>query len=991
MVNPAPTTTSLDVDAASTYFSQMNTFTATISVPAGLAIPGEGTVTFYDGARALGTEPVSGGTARFTTSTLAIGSHVITASYNDPADYAASSSDLQEASAGTEVPIAASAMPSAVAVDGEGDLFVALGSSGTVDEITPSGTATVFASGLDDPDGLAVNSAGDVFIAESGNNTLVEVTPSGQETTLDTALGQPQEVAVDSKGDVFVADARANRVVELPVSGSPTTIGTGLDNPTGVAVDSSGDVFIADQGNRRVVEVTPSGTQTTVASLSFATSVAVDDQGNVFVTDVIEDKVIEVSPQGAQTTVASSTSIPAGVAVGAPGDLFVANFMQGQVLKITLGVQVTVSAAPTSTSLAVSAGSTFFGESETLTATVSGPGSVAPPSGGTVTFYDGAVPLGTAAVSDGTATFMTSALTIGAHTLTASYSGAGDYAASASGIEPTSTRSVVPISDLNFPTAVAVDSQGDVFGVDPSSDEAVELTAGGTQEVIATGLDDPRGIAVNSAGDVFITNAGNSTLIEVTPSGSETTIDTDLDGPVGVAVDGEGDVFIADPGDSRVVELPVSGAPTTIGTGLIAPDGVAVDRFGDVFITDQGDDRVLEVTSSGTQTTLASLPNGDGDAVDTMGDVFIASAPVNEIIELTAAGTDMPVASGLDEPPDVALDSSGDLLIANTQSHQVLKVTPGVPVTVSADPTSTSLAASAGSIFFGQSETFIATVSVPAGVAPPSAGTVTFYDGTASLGTVGVVDGMASLTTSFLAVGTHTITAAYSGTPGQITAGVFVTVSQATPTITWNMPAAITAGTPLSTLELDATASVPGTFTYTPAVGTVLAPGDGQVLSVTFTPTDSTDYTSVMAKTTINVVPAPPLIVSERALFKRKLKHGKPVGNPVLAGYEINFSSRLMPISAELASNYEIDAFVTKTVKKRKVTSVQALTDFTVSYDDATESVDLLFKSTPSFKMGGEITVLGGPSRGVMGLTGAFVAGNRVLMISAGGKNITPA
>jgi 2-keto-3-deoxy-6-phosphogluconate aldolase len=61
-----------------------------------------------------------------------------------------------------------------------------------------------------------------------------------------------------------------------------------------------------------------------------------------------------------------------------------------------------------------------------------------------------------------------------------------------------------------------------------------------------------------------------------------------------------------------------------------------------------------------------------------------------------------------------------------------------------------------------------------------------------------------------------------------------------TPVITWTTPAAIPYGTALSAAQLDATASVPGTFAYSPSAGTVLAAG-AQTLSVTFTPTDTTD------------------------------------------------------------------------------------------------------------------------------------------------------
>jgi Bacterial Ig-like domain (group 3)/Domain of unknown function DUF11 len=72
------------------------------------------------------------------------------------------------------------------------------------------------------------------------------------------------------------------------------------------------------------------------------------------------------------------------------------------------------------------------------------------------------------------------------------------------------------------------------------------------------------------------------------------------------------------------------------------------------------------------------------------------------------------------------------------------------------------------------------------------------------------------------------------------------------PVITWPTPAAITYGTALSGTQLNATASVPGTFSYSPAAGTVLAPGT-YTLSVTFTPTDTTDYVSVTITVSITV------------------------------------------------------------------------------------------------------------------------------------------
>jgi hypothetical protein len=72
-----------------------------------------------------------------------------------------------------------------------------------------------------------------------------------------------------------------------------------------------------------------------------------------------------------------------------------------------------------------------------------------------------------------------------------------------------------------------------------------------------------------------------------------------------------------------------------------------------------------------------------------------------------------------------------------------------------------------------------------------------------------------------------------------------LTVTQATPIVTWNNPASITYGTALSTTQLNATATVGGSFAYTAAAGVILNVG-AQTLSVTFIPTDTTDYKSIM-------------------------------------------------------------------------------------------------------------------------------------------------
>jgi hypothetical protein len=89
------------------------------------------------------------------------------------------------------------------------------------------------------------------------------------------------------------------------------------------------------------------------------------------------------------------------------------------------------------------------------------------------------------------------------------------------------------------------------------------------------------------------------------------------------------------------------------------------------------------------------------------------------------------------------------------------------------------------------------------------------------------------------------------------------TITQATPLISWSNPAAIIAGTALGSTQLNATANAPGAFVYTPLSGTVLPAGNGQKLSVQFTPTDIVNYASVSASVLINVNPAqtPPQLI----------------------------------------------------------------------------------------------------------------------------------
>lgn len=150
------------------------------------------------------------------------------------------------------------------------------------------------------------------------------------------------------------------------------------------------------------------------------------------------------------------------------------------------------------------------------------------------------------------------------------------------------------------------------------------------------------------------------------------------------------------------------------------------------------------------------------------------------------------------------------------------------------------------------------------------------YSYTPAKGTVVTAAGSLEMTVSF----TPSNTTNYTSATGSVT----LQVNPATPEITWAKPAAITFGTALSSTQLDATASVPGSLVYSPAIGTVLTAG-AQTLSVTFTPTDFTDYATATDATTLTV---------NRAASTTAITSATPdpstVGNPVTVSFSVSGS-----------------------------------------------------------------------------------------------------
>lgn len=169
----------------------------------------------------------------------------------------------------------------------------------------------------------------------------------------------------------------------------------------------------------------------------------------------------------------------------------------------------------------------------------------------------------------------------------------------------------------------------------------------------------------------------------------------------------------------------------------------------------------------------------------------------------------------------------------------------------------------------------LASIYAAAGVHAPTLTTPTLTWPTPAAMTYGApltsaqLDASASVAGSFtyspaagtiLPAGSSTVTVNFTPTNTRsyktTSTSVLINVAQATPILSWNLPAAFTTGTALSSTQLNATASVPGTFTYSPAAGTVL-PAGTTTLAVAFNPTGTPNYKAVSSTVALIVNPVP--------------------------------------------------------------------------------------------------------------------------------------
>jgi hypothetical protein len=654
-------------------------------------------------------------------------------------------------------------MPWGLAVDNHGNLFIADTLNNRVRMVDTNGIITTIAG-----EGPSYPSGGG-YSGDGGAATNV-------------MLWEPCSVSVDSYGNLFFADYNNSRVREVWPNGNITTVaGNGtngysgdggaankasLNSPSGVAVDSYGNLFIADGYNYRIRKVVRNPAYSPVFSTLTIGNISVTNAGNYSVVisgagGSITSSIVTLTVEAPPVIVGQPASQMAGVgsnpnfsvAVLGSGPFGYALYFCGTnlVQSGTNGPLTLFNISKNDTGSYTVLVTNGYGSvtSQVAMLTVVLPPKITSQPAGQTNVTGTTVNLNVTADGIGPFTYQwalnrtnlpNNIITTVAGNGTNGYSGDGSAATNAM---------------LGSPAGVAVDGCGNLIIGDKTdncirqvdTNSIITTVAGnGTNGYSGDGgnankamLSYPSGVALDNYGDLFIADTYNGRIRKVDTQGIIITwaggglagnlgdggvaTNATLSYPYGVAVDGYGNLFIADLISSRIRKVDANGIITTVaGNGtrnysgdggaatnatLRMPYGVALDTHDNLFITDTGNQRVRKVDTNGIVTTVAgngtAAYSGDGSvatnaslsgpwavAVDSNGNLFIADQQNNRIREVdingvitTVAGNGTGGYSGdgsvatnawLDHPAGVALDRCGNLFIADQQNSRIREV-----------------------------------------------------------------------------------------------------------------------------------------------------------------------------------------------------------------------------------------------------------------------------------------------------------------------------
>jgi sugar lactone lactonase YvrE len=600
-------------------------------------------------------------------------------------------------------------------------------------------------------------------------------------------------VAVDANGNFFIAETVNNRIRKVDTNGIITTfagkVGTGfsgdggfatnatLNSPSGVALDANGNLLIADTGNNRIRKVDASGIITTAAgkgsfgysgdggkatnaSVSSPSGVAVDNSNYLLIADSGNNRVRQVDAGGIITNLAGNGSstysgdggaatnaglYPFGVAVDSSENLCIADYINNRIRKVALNRFPALTLANVTTNntgnydviingssgsvtssivtLTVVVPSTISSQPQSVTVTNGNPASL------TLTAF-GTAPLnyqwyfnGTTAVDGGTNA------TLNFSNATTNQSGnyfcvITNAYGSVTSVIATLTAVVLPGITTQPTNQIVVTGGSVTFTVSASGTGpfTYQWQLNGTNLPHSSGGTNPPSYRPYN----IVTVAGQGNDVGFGGDGGPA-VSAELFYPYGASVDSFGNIFIADKVNNRIRKVDTNGIITTIaGVGPSAangsysgdsgaatnanlnfPIGIAVDGTRNLFIADSWNNRIRKVDTNGIITTVAGTNSsgfsGDGGAatsaklnnpstvfVDSSGNLLLADTGNNRIrridtngIITTIAGTNAVGYSGdggtatnamLTGPNGVAADGFGNYYIADTTNNCIRKI-----------------------------------------------------------------------------------------------------------------------------------------------------------------------------------------------------------------------------------------------------------------------------------------------------------------------------
>jgi sugar lactone lactonase YvrE len=296
--------------------------------------------------------------------------------------------------------------------------------------------------------------------------------------------------------------------------------------------------------------------------------------------------------------------------------------------------------------------------------------------------------------------------------------GTGQYGFSADGGSAVNAQ-------LAWPAGLAIDAAGNLFIAENAAHRVRKVSPQGILSTVAgTGnsgysgdggqasnaqLSWPVGLAFDSGGNLFIADTGNQVIRKVSPAGIISTVATGLTTPEGVALDASGALYITDYSIStddcdgltysgRLLKISPDGTTSIVLGGvseqpLNQPQGIAVDKSGNVYVADSAAASLLKVSPEGLVSAASTFGGTVNVATDSSGNLYVSDGHT-ALRRISADGTTIGlIGNGFSEaywgdggkatdaslstPFGLALDSNGNLFIADSGNNRVRKVTPG--------------------------------------------------------------------------------------------------------------------------------------------------------------------------------------------------------------------------------------------------------------------------------------------------------------------------